>query len=97
MHCTQVPMYKITIPLDALPFTQITMDLIMGLPKSRGYDSILTIVDHGCSRAAVFLPCQSTITSPQITQLYYQYVYLWYGLPHQLITDRDPCFTSHFT
>jgi len=48
-HRTHVPLYKITVPADAPPFTQVAMDLIMGLPKSRGYDSILTIVDHRCS------------------------------------------------
>src|SRR5712671_430442 len=72
------------------------MDLITGLPKSRGHDSILTIVNHGCSRAAIFLPCQKTITGPQIAQLYFQHLYPWFGLPRQLISDRDPRFTSHF-
>jgi hypothetical protein len=33
------------------------MDLIMDLPTSEGYDSILTIVDQGCSKATKFLPC----------------------------------------
>jgi hypothetical protein len=95
-HKTQAPLYKIMVPPDTLPFTQIAMDLITGLPKSRGYDSILTIVDHGCSQGALFLPCQSTITGPQIAKLYYQHLYPWFGLPHCIITDRDPCFTSHF-
>src|SRR6266851_3437051 len=54
------------------------------------------IVDHGCSRGAIFLPCQSTITGPQIAQLYYQHVYPWFGLPSRIISDRDPRFTSHF-
>ncbi len=72
------------------------MDLITGLPKSQGFDSILTIVDHGCSRGAIFLPCQSTVTGPQIAQMYYQHVYPWYGLPSRIISDWDPRFTSHF-
>ena len=72
------------------------MDLITGLPKSRGHDSILTIVDYGCSQAAIFLPCQKMITGPQIVQLYYQHLYPWYGLPRRIILDRDPHFTSHF-
>jgi len=72
------------------------MDLITGLPKSRGYDAILTIVDHRCTRGAVFLPCHTTITRPQIAKLYYQHIYPWFGLPKKLISDRDPCFTSHF-
>jgi hypothetical protein len=65
-HKTRAPLYKITVPDNGPPFTQIVMDLITGLPKSRGFDSILTIVDHGCSRGVIFLPCLSTITRPQI-------------------------------
>ena len=75
MHKTHTPLYKITVPENAPPFTQIMMDLITGLPKSRGFNSILTIVDHRCSRGTVFLPSHSTITGPQIAQLYYQNVY----------------------
>ncbi len=95
-HQPHTPLYKITVPDNAPPFTQVAMDLITGLPRSRGFDSILTIVDHGCSRAALFLPCQSTVTGPQIVQMYYQHVYPWYGLPSRIISDRDPRFTSHF-
>lgn len=86
-HWTHIPLYKITVLDDALPFTQVAMDLIIGLPKSQGYDSILTIIDHGCSRVAVFLPCQKTITGPQIVQLYYKHLYPWFGLPKCLISD----------
>ena len=92
----RTPLYKITVPDNAPPFTQIAMDLITGLPKSQGFDSILTIVDHGCSRGAIFLPCQNTITGPQIAKLYYQHIYPWFGLPSQVISNWDPQFTSHF-
>jgi transposase InsO family protein len=72
------------------------MDLITGLPKHNGKDAILTIVDHGCSQAAVFLPCITTITGLGIAQLYMDHVYKWFGLPTKVISDRDPWFTSHF-
>ena len=72
------------------------MDLITGLPSHNGVDAILTIVDQGCSRAAVFLPCSKTITGPQIAQLYLDNIYRWFGLPVKMISDRDPRFTSHF-
>jgi hypothetical protein len=84
------------VPENAPPFTQIVMDLITGLPLSWGYDAILTIVDHGCSQGAIFLPCKATITRPQIAQLYYEHIYPWFGLPTKVISDRDPRFTSHF-
>ena len=73
------------------------MDLITQLPKSDGADAILTIVDQGCTRATVFLPCSTTITGKGVAKLYLKNVYRWFGLPTKIISDRDPHFTSHFT
>ncbi len=95
-HKKRIPLYRITTKEGTLPFQQITMDLITGLPQQHGHNAILTIVDHGCSRAAIFLPCSDTITGPGIAQLYLDYVYRWFGLPTKMISDRDPRFTSHF-
>ena len=89
-------MYKIPTDPAALLFQQIAMDLIIGLPKSNHHNSILTMVDHGCSRAAIFLPCMKEITGLKIAQLYFNHVYCWFGLPNKIILDRDPRFTSHF-
>jgi len=89
-------MYKIPTDPAALPFQQIAMDLIIGLPESNQHDSILTIVDHGCSRTAVFLPCTKEISSPRIMQLYFNHVYRWFRLLKKIILDRDSRFTLHF-
>ena len=95
-HRLKTPLFRITSPITAKPFSQVAMDLITGLPKSKGYDAILTIVDHGCSRGAIFLPCETTITGPQIAKLYLNHIFRWFGLPEKIISDRDPRFTSHF-
>jgi hypothetical protein len=90
------PEYRIPVPVTAVPFEVIAMDLITQLPPSNGYDAILTIVDHGCTRAALFLPCKTTITGAEIASLYFDNVYRWFGLPKRIISDRDPRFTSSF-
>ncbi len=95
-HQTKIPLYRITTKEGTLPFQQIAMDLITGLPQHHGHNTILTIVDHGCSHAAIFLPCSNTITGPGIVQLYLDYIYQWFGLPTKMISDRDPRFTSQF-
>src|SRR5260221_10062276 len=74
-HQRRTPLYRITTDPEALPFQQVCMDLITGLPPVRGHDAILTIVDHGCSRSAIFLPCSTTITGVGIAQLYLEHVY----------------------
>ncbi len=73
------------------------MGLITGLPATKKHNTILTIVDHGCSRAAIFLPITNTITAADIAQLYMDHVYQWFGLPEKIISDRDPHFTLHFS
>ena len=78
------------------PIQVIAMDLITGLPTQRGLDAILIIVDHGCSRVALFLPCSTHISGAGIAQLYLNHIYPWYGLSRKIISDRDPRFTSHF-
>ena len=95
-HPKKAPLYHIPTEENTLPFQTIAMDLITGLPVSRGNDAILTIVDHGSSRAVIFIPCQTTITGPGIAQLYLQNIYPWFGIPTKIISDRDPRFTSHF-
>jgi hypothetical protein len=95
-HRIKTPMFRIPSTINAKPFSHIAMDLITGLPKSDRYDAILTIVNHGCSRVAIFLPCSTTITGAGIAQLYLEHIFCWFGLPQKIISDRDPCFTSHF-
>jgi len=95
-HRKRTPLYRIPTPEDALPFQQVALDLIIGLPPNGPHDSVLMIVDHGCSQAAVCLPCATTITGPGVAQLYFDNVYQWFGLPSKVISDRDPRFTSHF-
>jgi Integrase zinc binding domain/Chromo (CHRromatin Organisation MOdifier) domain len=95
-HRIQTPPFHIPSVINAKPFSHIAMDLITGLPKSNGFDTILTIVDHGCSRGAIFLPCTTTITGAGIAKLYLENVFRWFGLPRKIISDRDPRFTSHF-
>jgi hypothetical protein len=96
IHRSKAPLQRFDTDVEAGPFQKISMDLITDLPLSQGYDSILTIVDQGCSKAAKFIPCTKTITGPQVAQLYLTHLVPWFGLPKRIISDRDPCFTSAF-
>jgi hypothetical protein len=58
----KAPQSPITPMHKALPFQTIALDFIVKLPVSRGYNSILTITDHDCSKVAIFIPCNETIS-----------------------------------
>ena len=92
----RIPHCPITTNRAALPFETIAMDLIVKLPLSNGFDSILTVTDHDCSKAAIFIPCHETATASTIADLYVQHVFPHYSTPRKVITDRDTCFASHF-
>ena len=88
------PLYPITPKEGAPPFSTIAMDWITKLPPSLGYDSILTITDHDCSKAVLFLPCKETMGTKELAQSYFNKVFPHYGIPDKIISDRDPQLTS---
>ena len=95
-HKKKTSPFRITTMLNMKPFSKIPMDLITGLPQVNRKNAILTIVDHSCSRAAIFIPCATTITGQGIAQLCLRNVYPWFSLPSRVISDRDPRFTLQF-
>ena len=82
---------------NATPFEVINIDFITKLPASKGYDSIMTIVDHDCTKAAIFIPCREQMDALGMVELYAKHVFPHYGLPQCIISDRDIRFTSTFT
>jgi len=79
-----------------MPFKTVALDFITKLPISQGYDSILTITDHDCSKAAIFIPCRETITAEEMVGLIVRHVFPRFRLPRRFISDRDPRFASKF-
>jgi len=97
MNPSKPPVYPITPVPDALPFQTIALNFITKLPESLGNDTILTIIDHNCSKASIFIPCKEAINSEGVAKLYIQHVIPHYSLPKKIISDRDMQFTSNFT
>jgi Integrase core domain len=82
--------------VHAYPFQIISWDLITDLPEKEGFNSILTIVDHDCSKAALFFPCSKEIDATGVAAIYAQQVFPHYGVPQKIILDRDSHFTATF-
>lgn len=86
-----------TKPLE-LPtkrFEQVSIDFVTKLPMtSQQKDSICVIVDTATKYAA-FIPMKSTDTAHKVADsVLEQWVLKGFGLPRQIISDRDPKFTS---
>jgi transposase InsO family protein len=73
----------------------ISIDFVIGLPESKGFNALLTITDK-FSKAITLLPCRDSTTAQDAACLYFKHAYPTYGLPKKIISDRDPRFTSNF-
>ena len=68
----------------------------MKLLESAGYDSILTITDHDCTKMLIVIPCGETIMAEGVAEIFLQQIFPRFGLPSKIISDRDPRFVSRF-
>ncbi|QRV87090.1 Retrovirus-related Pol polyprotein from transposon [Ceratobasidium sp. AG-Ba] len=87
--------YLQPIPIPEQPFEVITVDFIMDLPESSGYNAILVIVDK-LTRYAHFIPCHTHINEIDSAKLFRDHIWSHYGLPRQIISDRDARWTGAF-
>ncbi|KAL5553315.1 hypothetical protein UlMin_040716 [Ulmus minor] len=75
---------------------QITMDFVVGLPKTaKSHDAIWVIVDR-LTKSAHFIPIKMTYSLEQLAELYVREVVRLHGVPKAIISDRDARFTSKF-
>src|SRR5580704_10048423 len=83
------------MPIPSKRFSEIAMDFVGPLPKSKGYDMILVITDRLTNYVKIE-PTYTTATAVQTAELVYKSWCRQFGIPTAITCDRDKLFTSKF-
>ncbi|GJY66965.1 retrotransposon-related protein [Tanacetum coccineum] len=76
-------------------WSEISMDFIVGLLKSQGKTVIFVMVDR-LSKYAHFMALSHPYTTSSVAQVFLDTVYMLYGLPNSIVSDRESVFLSLF-
>ena len=58
-------------------------------------DMILIAIDR-LTKMAHFIPTTTKVTAKETAELFLRYIFQYHDLPDNIVSDRDPKFTSHF-
>jgi hypothetical protein len=90
----QYPGLLSPLPIPQIKWSNISLDFIEVLPKSRGKDVILVVVDR-LTKYAHFLPLAHPYNVQKIADLFFDNIVKLHGPPEIIVSDRDWIFTSN--
>ena len=84
------------LPIPEWKWENITMDFLMGLPRTQSKNDAVWVVVDRLTKSAHFLPIQEKFPVGRLAKIYIKEVVRLHGVPLSVVSDRDPRFTSKF-
>ena len=84
------------LPIQEFCWDTISIDFIIELPVSHGYNAVMNVVDS-VSKMSHFILTHTTITALGVAHLFLTHVWKLHGLLRQVVSDQGPQFIAEFT
>ena len=84
------------LPVPSQPQGSVSMDFVGTLPKSRKSHDYLYVVVDRFSKMCILIPCNKQIIDEQTAKLFFEHVWVHFGLPTSIVSDRDTRFVGKF-
>jgi hypothetical protein len=84
------------LPIPSHPWEIIFMDSVGGLPMTKGGHDYLYVVVDRFKKMCILMPCKMQITAEQTANLFFQHVWVHFGLPTSIVSDQDIRFLGDF-
>ena len=84
------------LPVPTQPWESISMYFVGGLPTTRkGHEYLFVVVDR-FRKMFILMPCKKTINGQEEVSKFFEQVWVEFGIPRSLISDRDTRIISEF-
>jgi hypothetical protein len=84
------------LPVPSVPWEDISIDFVLGLPRTRRErDNIFVVVDR-FSKMAHFISYHKSDNVSHVIDFFFAEIVCLYGVPNTIILDNDAEFLSHF-
>ena len=77
------------LPVPSHPWESVSMDFVGGLLKSRKGHGYLYVVVDRFRKMCILVPYSKQITAEQTAKLFFEHVWVHFGLPTSIVSDRD--------
>ena len=83
------------LEIPSRKWVHVTTDLVIDLLESNGFMAIVVFVDK-LTKMVHLAGCKKEVTTMEYAQIFIDNIFQLQRLPEEIISDRDPRFTSKF-